>query len=92
MKAPITDKQLLQALYERFPELLLPKATTTWVSTAEALPEPFTDVLVYPYEAPNDMTAEWNEKQGWSRSEYTAGWGWDDVKVKPPTHWNVHSS
>jgi len=86
MKA-LTDKELLQALYERFPELLQPKATFTWVKTSEALPEPFTDVLVYPYEAPNAMTAEWNTIQGWSRSEYTSGWGWDDVKIKPPLYW-----
>jgi len=86
MKA-LTDKELLQALYERFPELLQPKATTTWVSTSEALPEAFTDVLVYPYEAPKDMTAKWNTIQGWSHSEYTEGWGLDDVKIKPPLYW-----
>ena len=57
----------------------------TWIAVCERSPDPWQEVMVYPYPTDYCMTAQLG-KSGWTYSEYDRD-GQQTVPTRTPTHW-----
>ena len=59
----------------------------SWIPCSERLPEPYTEVMVWPYPTDYCMTAEIDHTKTWTYNEYVSNYGNERTFAYRITHW-----